>query len=302
MGKRIGWAELPRHVRAAVEEIIGAPVVEAVSQSGGFSPGTADRVRMADGTRAFVKAVGIELNDFSPQLHRREARVTAALSPEIPAPRLLGSYDDGDWVALVLEDVEGRHPATPWLPDEVDRVLGALAAVATSSDVPDLISAEESLADDFAGWQQISASPPADLDSWAARNLEALCGLADRGLAATNGDHLVHMDVRADNVLLGEGGAVTVVDWPWACRGAEWLDTALLLVNVRLHGGHNTSALLAEHTANADLDDVIAFLAGVAGTFLDAARQPAPPGLPTVRAFQRAQGDAVLSWVRELLA
>ncbi|WP_086819260.1 phosphotransferase [Allokutzneria sp. NRRL B-24872] len=298
MGTRIGWTELPRHVRAAVEEIIGGPVVEAVSQRGGFSPGTADRVRTAAGKRAFVKAVGTELNDFSPQLHRREARVTAALPPEVPAPRLLGSYDDGDWVALVLEDVEGRHPATPWQPDELERVLGA---VSTAAQMPDLISAEESLAEDFAGWRRLSENPPADLDPWVARHLDVLCRLADRGLAATRGDALVHMDIRADNVLLGADGTVTVVDWPWACRGAEWLDRALLLINVRLHGGHDASALLAQHTADADPDDVIAFLGGFAGTFLDAARQPAPPGLPTVRAFQRAQGDAVLSWVRELL-
>src|SRR5690348_189205 len=61
-GVRIGWADLPRHVREAVEDILGAPVMAAHSQAGGFSPGTADRVETAIGGRAFVKAVGIELN------------------------------------------------------------------------------------------------------------------------------------------------------------------------------------------------------------------------------------------------
>ena len=56
-GVRVAWADLPARVRDVVEEILGAPVVEAVSQPGGFSPGSADRVRTADGRRAFVKAV-----------------------------------------------------------------------------------------------------------------------------------------------------------------------------------------------------------------------------------------------------
>ena len=62
-GVRIGWVDLPEPVRAAVEDIIGGTVVEARSQSGGFSPGTADRVRTADGRRAFVKAVSADLNE-----------------------------------------------------------------------------------------------------------------------------------------------------------------------------------------------------------------------------------------------
>jgi hypothetical protein len=41
-------------------------------------------------------------------------------------------------------------------------------------------------------------------------------------------------------------------------------------------------------------------LAGAGGYFSDAARQEPPPGLPTVRAFQRAQADAVVGWLREL--
>jgi hypothetical protein len=42
-------------------------------------------------------------------------------------------------------------------------------------------------------------------------------------------------------------------------------------------------------------------LAGYTGYFPDGARQPQPPGLPPVRAFQRAQADALLPWVRRRL-
>jgi aminoglycoside phosphotransferase (APT) family kinase protein len=190
------------------------------------------------------------------------------------------------------------------LPDELERVLAVLddlAASLTPSPLPGLATAADTLAEDFAGWRRIAADPPADLHPWAMRHLDELCALADRGLVALTGDTLVHTDIRADNLLLGPDGTVTVVDWPWACRGPAWLDTLLLLVNVRLFGGHDTHAMLAGRAATAVADpvDLIAVLAGLAGFFADAARQPPPVGLPTVRAFQRAQADAVLSWIRQ---
>jgi aminoglycoside phosphotransferase (APT) family kinase protein len=304
-GVRIGWRDLPSGVRDAVEAILGGTVVEAVSQPGGFSPGTADRVRTADGRRAFVKAVSPAQNDESPALHRREALVTAALPAAAPTPRLLGCHDDGTWVALVLSDVKGRHPATPWRADELARVmdtLDLLASTLTPSPVPDAPSARHSLARDFGGWRRIAAHPPADLDPWAAWHLDELAALADRGLAALDGDTLVHADIRADNLLLGPRGAVTVVDWPWACRGPVWLDRLLLLVNVRLFGGHDTDPLLSRcaTATGADIGDLVAALTGLAGFFADCARLPPPPGLPTVRAFQRAQADVTLSWLREI--
>jgi aminoglycoside phosphotransferase (APT) family kinase protein len=303
---RIGWAELPEPVRRAVEQIVGGPVVEAVSQPGGFSPGTADRVRTADGRRAFVKAVSPAQNALSPGLHRREAQVTAALPAGAPVPELLGCYDDGTWVALVLQDVPGRHPKTPWVADELTRVLATLEELATfltPSPVPDLVSAAQLLGDDLAGWRRIQADPPADLDPWAAQRLPQLCTLADHGLASLTGDTVAHTDVRADNLLLGPDGTVTIVDWPWACRGPAWLDTLLLLVNVRLFGGHDTHALLTKlaATTGAQPDDLLAVLVGLAGFFTDYARKPPPPGLPTVRAFQRAQASALLPWLSEAL-
>jgi hypothetical protein len=125
-GVRIGFFDLPAHVRAALEGILGGAVVSAVSQPGGFSPGTADRVVTADGRRGFVKAISPAQNAHAPALHRRETAISGALPAAAPAPRLLGSFDDGEWVALVLDDVEGRHPATPWRDAELSAVLSAL--------------------------------------------------------------------------------------------------------------------------------------------------------------------------------
>ncbi len=127
---RIGWADLPAALRVDVEHALGSPVVSTMSQVGGFSPGAADRLLLANGQRAFVKAVGRQLNPDTPDLHRAEIRAMAWLPEEAPAPRLLHSYDDGDWVALVLEDVPGRHLTVPYVESEVLQLRRTLDAAA----------------------------------------------------------------------------------------------------------------------------------------------------------------------------
>ena len=306
-GVRVLWEDLPSHVRVAVEEILGSPVVAAVSQRGGFSPGSADRVVTADGGRAFVKAVSAAANPHSPGLDRREIAVTSALPPSAPTPRLLGSHDDqgegDDWVALVLTDVEGRQPRLPWQAEELEAVRAAFAELAATALTDGLVLLPETgpgFAEDFAGWRRLQADPDPGLDPWATRHLERLAEAAARAGTALEGDSLVHGDGRADNLLLRPDGSVVVVDWPWATRGAGWFDRLALLVNV----GLNDSAapledLLAAWLPEVAADDVDAVLAGLAGYFCDVARRPDPPGLPTVRAFQRAQGEVVLRWLKQ---
>jgi hypothetical protein len=301
---RVAWTDLPVRVRGAVEEILGAPVVEAAGQPGGFSPGSADRVRTADGRRAFVKAAGATPNPRAPRVHRREIAVTRVLPPDAPAPRLLGHYDDGDWVALVLEDVPGRSPRTPWSADQAVAVRDALAGMAAAlTPAPSVaVPRDGVLPEGGSAWRRLADDP--GLDPWSSSRLDRLADLADRGAAVSHaGDTLCHLDVRADNLLIGPDGRVTVVDWPWARPGPAWLDTLLLAVNVRLYGGLDAEELLAGSAVlrAADPDDVTAVLVELAGAFVDAARQPAPPGLPTLRAFQRAHADALLPWIRARL-
>ncbi|MGX5183724.1 hypothetical protein ACWKT5_13170 [Streptomyces avermitilis] len=42
-------------------------------------------------------------------------------------------------------------------------------------------------------------------------------------------------------------------------------------------------------------------LAPLAGYFVRQARQPPPPGLPTLRPFRRAEGEAAREWLRKRL-
>lgn len=179
------------------------------------------------------------------------------------------------------------------------RLNAAPSAAGPFSGLP---TATEALAEDLSGWHRVAADPPPDLDPWTAAHLDDLRALGDRGVAALAGDTVVHSDLRADNLLLTRDGEVRLVDWPWACVGPAWLDSALLLVNVNLFGGHDTTALLHACAARFDADeaDLVAVLAGLAGYFTHSSRKPPPPGLPTLRDFQREQGDALLAWLRDL--
>ncbi|USQ75020.1 aminoglycoside phosphotransferase family protein [Ornithinimicrobium cryptoxanthini] len=303
-GVRISWDDLPQPVRDWVAGELGK-VGEVRPQQGGFSPGTADRVRGSRGS-AFVKAVGESLNAHTPDLVAREIAVLQQLPAYAGAPVLLSSLDEriaGErWVALMVEDIPGRHPHVPWQGHEVEAALDSLARLAAEPlpETVDLPALEEDMAGDVSLWPEIVADPPEGLDPWVVAHLDRLVELSAAAVPLLRGDRLVHTDIRSDNLLVTGDGAVRVVDWPWACRGSAWVDSLMLLFNVRVHGGPDVAAY-APRLADlgASEEDVDVLLSALLGYFVHAARLPAPPGLPTVRAFQRAQGGAAADWLRE---
>jgi aminoglycoside phosphotransferase (APT) family kinase protein len=305
VGQRLAWADAPGWLRAEVEARLGARVAEAVSQPSGFSPGVAVRLRLADGRRAFLKAVGPEPNPDSPGRHRAEARIAATLPRSAPAARLLWSLDRDGWVALGFEDVDGAHPAVPWRPEELRRVLDLLAAMARIPAPPGVPPVAERLGGSFRGWRRLVAARAAGhddlagLDPWAARHLQRLAELEAGWPRAATGPTLLHGDLRADNLLLTPT-RVVAVDWPSACAGTAWVDLLLLLPSVAMQGGPDPDAVFAAHPAarGADPAAVTATLAAWAGFLVGDARRPPPPGLPTLRAFQLGQGLVALDWLR----
>ena len=302
----MSWWHLPEAIRLRVESLLGQEVLDAESQRGGFSPGSADRVVGADGGRAFVKTIGRREHPQAFALHRRELAVMRQLPDSVGAPRLLGSVDDGDWVALVLEDVAGRHAGDDATESDVLAVLAAVEALPSlrsAGEASGLPEAHLDLAEHFEGWARIRADGDAQLvPTWASDHLAELEKLAARGAEAVRGDHLVHLDLRDDNVLIDESGTARIVDWPWAGVGARWFDALTYLLDTRLRGVPvDTDGILVTHALFAGVSDadIDAVLAGLAGNFFDAARRPAPDGLPNLRAFQREEASAALSWLRD---
>ncbi|GEL95551.1 hypothetical protein CCO02nite_22090 [Cellulomonas composti] len=313
-GQRLDWRDLPRHVRERIRALAGSQVTAETSATSGFSPGFAAVLELADGRGVFVKAVSPEQNPFSPDLARREIRVASALPPEVPAPRLLWSDDDGEWVLLGFEVAPGRSPQLPWRPDDLGAVLDAVGRLADAEPLPGhtLRRADDQLADDFTGWRRLSAVPNDDLvglgrtgetGRWAVANLERLLLWEQESLPALGGDAIVHGDLRADNIMIDtDHHRVWLIDWPHACVGAPWIDLAFMLPSVALQGGGDPATIFRSHALADGVgdDELRAALAGLSGYFVWSSLQPAPPGIPNLRAFQAAQGLATLRWLHTL--
>jgi hypothetical protein len=305
-GVRISYAEVPTPIHRWVEQELGSSVVSASTQSGGFSPGAAARLVTASGRRGFVKAVGSALNPDSPGLLRRERVTMEAMPALLWTPRLRSAYDDGDWIALLFDDIEGREPAHPWTASDTDLVFGALADLTAAltptpwPEAPDLCDAGFFRN----GWTVLAEAPPADLDPWVVAHLDQLREYQQRAKAAVAGESLVHWDIRADNVLITEAGVV-FVDWAWAARGARWTDTALAALDLVISGSSvDVDGLLSQHPCTRDADplDVTALLASVTGALTERSRAPVPPGLPTIRDYQRTVAEALTAWLRRRMS
>lgn len=305
MGIRAAWAEMPERVRRAIETWAGAPVIAAESQAGGFSPSVAAILRSEDGRSFFVKAAAMELNPDTPGFHRREAVIAAALPAEAPVPRLLWTYDEGKdgWIVLVYEAIAGRNPRTPWQSVELDRVVESLITLSealTPSPIPEEIAGRARRTSLFAHpkWPLMKRYPPEGLDAWSIRNIDRLVALDERAYEAIDGESLIHIDLRADNMLITDRG-VMIVDWPHARIGAPWVDMLGMAPSVALQGGPQPDEFLFRHPAAraADPTDIDAAIAALAGYFTYQSFQAPPTGIPTVRAFQRAQGEIARAWL-----
>ena len=305
---RIAWPDLPAGVRAALEERLGAPVVEASNEPAGYSPSFAGRCRLADDRRVFVKAVSADQNPVSPVMLRHEINVTRGLPSIAPAPRLVHAYDDGHWVAAVFDEVDARPPRQPWDDAELVAVLAAvdgLASVLDPCPITGLASLEDTFGRELTAWRTLAGATrvPTWLDVWSAANLDRLAQIEATVADATRGDALVHLDVRADNVLIGSDGDVWFVDWANATRAASWVDAVLMLPSVTLQGGPDPATALPMTSVPtcAEPDAVTALVVAIAGYFTFSGSLPSPPGLPALRAFQAAQGEVACAWVRERL-
>jgi hypothetical protein len=268
----------------------------------------AARLELADGSRAFVKAVSPEPNGVTPSVYRREGRIVAAIPPAAPVPRLLWMLDDDPdgWVVLAFEDVGGRQPSLPWRDDELDLVLEAMAALATDLTPsplrpPIVADAAESFGGlDHLSWASLIAAPHPALDAWSTRHLERLAALEASAFEAPRGDTLQHfrhpggqppadgrrragrgLAARAYRPAVGRSRLVRAKrdDAGWAIAGRP---------RPPLPAGAGRGSWRARRRRRGGRR----LLHG--GSLL-----PPSPGLPTLRAFQAAQAEVARAWLAE---
>ena len=298
-GVRAGFAQVPASVRQWVDVTLGSPVVHAQEMVGGMSPGCATRVRAADGRRVFVKAVGAELNPDTPNLFRREVAVLRAIGSCDLWATLIASYDDGQWVALMIEDVEGRHP--DFTDDaELQSVLTGtdrLSEVLQDRDAPPAAALVD-VAHVFRKWADClgaldHAPPEAPVPGWlradAHRWATVLREHADRPMS-----HVAHWDIRVDNLVRRPGGEIVFVDWGAAARGPAWADPLLARLE-RVDEPWFDASLSSSPALSAAGDDAVtAFLAGFGAHLAVRSVTAVDVNLPTLNEFRIRESRRLL--------
>lgn len=305
-GVHLPYAEVPARVRAWVDETLGSPVTEAADQQGGMSPGCATRVVAADGTRAFVKAVGPELNPDTPGLFRREMAALRLIGDDPLWAAMLASYDDGAWTAILLEDVAGRHPdladdaEMDLLLASTDRLTSTLArmpvptALATSIGGPGYVDTRDSFRKWYAATEHLHDLPDELLPASLRGRTGACRALAARLLDAPR-EQLVHWDIRNDNLILRPDGRLVFVDWGTAGAGPAWLDPLLARLE-RVDSPWFDASLADSPALTAAGDEVVTgFLLGIGGMLAWRSTQQLPDvGLPTLNEFRRTEARRFL--------
>lgn len=300
-GRRTAYGEIPARVRAWAEDRLGAAVVGTAEQTGGMSPGCATRLECADGTRAFVKAVGPELNPDTPLFFRREAYALSLLGAHPRWAALLGCLDEGEdgWVALLLEDVPGRRPAADSDAD-MDLLVRATddLAVAVRERVPtvpaprpgpDLLETREVLLRWSASVDVAGDLPEGTLPPWLVPWLPELPERCRALVERAGPEQLVHWDIRDDNVLVRDDGSVVFVDWGAASRGPAWADPLLARMERVTEQWFDASVADSPELAALGDEHVTTFLLALGVFLAHRALVATDVNLPTMKDFRRAQ-------------
>lgn len=290
---RLEWKFLPPEIRALIVRRLGSPVISAVSQRAGFTPGFASVVTGEDGSALFVKAASGAAQAEIAASYREEARKRELLGDQVPAPRLEWISDDEGWTVLGFEYVESRQPRRPWRPTELERALDLAEAIAAATaDVPAGLSLQPLYVDLpplLTGWSGVPEDwPHHDEASALARSLADL----------PDNQHFVHADLRDDNILLTADGRALACDWNWPALGPVWEDTVDLLLAA--HGdGLDADAYLRSRPLTREVPDdhVDAWLAAICGFMLFARNRPAPSASPHLRTHTDWFAEAAWSWL-----
>ncbi|WP_373321781.1 phosphotransferase family protein [Micromonospora okii] len=320
--QRPAWAELPAGLRAAVTARLGAPVSEARVAGAGFTRGFAAVLETADGRRTFVKAASLAEQRHLVDWYAREAAVLDRLPAGLPVPRPRWSVAAAGWYALGLDAIDGRTPALPWAPADLDATLAGYAEVAAAlADPPPDLAAlglprlADLAREDILWWGEVAAGrePAPELPPGARGRLRELValesrlpGYAERGGLAAPADRsgpvgqggLAHGDLRLDNVLIDPAGRAWFCDWNWICHGPAWFDLVSLLITAHA-SGLDADGLFAAHpaTAGAPPDALDVTLAALSGYLLTSAAAGPTTASPHIRAHQRWSGEQAVGWL-----
>jgi hypothetical protein len=191
------WQDLPAAVRKAVQQHTGQIRQVQPVATGAVS----NLVVILDTATGLHFCKGVDAGNPLGWMHRNEAR----LNPHLPdlAPRLRWQVDHDGWLLLGFTHVPGRHPdLTPGSAD-LHKLADTLTTMTST----------------------LTPGPPVPVQAatarWAGRLPPEI----------VDGDTLAHTDVTPRNFLM-TGTGMAVVDWSMPCRGAAWIDTAIMVIRL----------------------------------------------------------------------
>jgi hypothetical protein len=267
-----------------VARAAGSRVASARPVAGGYTAARRFVVSLEDGRSAFLKAATD--GETAAWLAAEAVAYRGVRADFLPA---LLAWDPTSLPFLLLEDLSHARWPPPWGEGDPRRVVSTLERV-HATPPPAGLPTVASQADEIRGWPRVEADPRPFLSlglvtsAWLARALPALARAeADLRL---DGDDLLHMDVRSDNLCFA-GDRTVLVDWSWACVGNGDVEVGYFLPSLHLEGGPAPEEVLPRRPDLA---------ACVTSWFARHAGLPPPAPGSRVREVQRAQLLASLPW------
>jgi hypothetical protein len=268
------------------------PIAWEAAPPGGYTKTSRLIAHFAGGGTAFVKEA---VDDLTAGWLRAEIAVYRQLrAPFMPA---VFAIDETDPPLIVLEDLRAGYWPPPWRPGDVGTVLDTLAAVRATPPPPNHPSLA-GMRNAIAGWQLVAADPAPFLSlglcpaHWLETALPTLLA-ADRE-APLDGDELLHLDVRADNLCIGlPNRPAILVDWNHSCFGNADFEVIGWAPTLVRQGGPPPADLAPDADGR-----LVSFLAGF---WAWQAPQPPPSPDSLLRAHQTEVLRVTLPWAADRL-
>ncbi|MCD2422787.1 aminoglycoside phosphotransferase family protein [Niabella pedocola] len=283
----------PSYLRELVETRFRKKTMVWTVPECGLSAAHRFSVSFNDGSKVFVKAA------TDPQttvwLHREQLVLAAVQEPLMP--RVIDWIEvPGGYPVLLTQDLSAAywpagHRGVHWRRGDQEQVfsgLRRLTGLPTIADLPLLPSKQWLL------WPELAANPEPflALELCSERRFRASVAAltAAEALNDESGNHLVHGDMRSDNICF-DGQQVVFVDWSHAAQGSARSDLARLLPTLYLEGGPRPATIIP--------DGGSAAAAACAVHFSRIRHEPMPDWLKTV--FVKLVAIE-LEWAAECLA
>jgi len=245
----------PQYLRDLLENAMGKRSINWTVPDCGLSSALRFSVQMENNHSVFVKAA----TDEQTEQWLRTEHLVLSFRERNFMPHIIGWLDQpGIRPVLIMEDLSkaywpASHAGVTWRKGDIDLLfngLKELSSFKTGLPIRELKNQRTSF------WSEIADDPASFLslqlcsEQWLNRSIGALID-AEKNVDVT-GDHLVHGDVRSDNICFVDS-QIIFVDWSHAARGNGRHDLSTLLPTLYLEGGPDPYEVIPDGGSEASL-------------------------------------------------